>query len=517
MNRKANIIWIILTIAMIQLFGGAALGDSSPADINTYVRSLHHLEQLEESDFNVVQKTTDKEIDGYLCKSETYKGLPGFSTFMFTKNNADIMYPGALLNGRSVKDKSYTPSNIIPGPLTLTVNLQSIEGPISRTIQNPSFSTVQSAIHETLSQKITGDAGAEMSWSVDNIYSKEQLKAKMGMDFKVGDIAGGSASLGMDFTANTKKAIIQFNQKYYDIVVDVPRSPADYINSGANLDTVKEAFKDISPMYVSSVSYGRYILFSFETSDLSFNLEQELKAALTVPVEGVPVKAGMNTKIDAGFKNGSLKSKAYILGGAGGAASKAINSLDALITFIKEGGEYSKDSPGKPISYNLRYLSDNYPVQVINATEYIKNECFRIYNTYRVSAVSFDLKRIQASAFEQIDLYGWLIAEGSRGAQGGGTLWSKKYLSTYPIIVGNTQNINTSVDVNFGDLKSEKRSEAYIDIAMLINAKVLGIFEEFNPRTMRIYLRDLTEGEHTESIKTQWHELIITYKLTGVK
>ena len=180
MNRKVSIVGMILTIAMIQIVGNEALGDSSSADINTYVKSLHHLEQPTETDFIVVQPATDKEIDGYLCKTETYKGSPGFSTFMFTRNNVDVMYPGSLLNGRSVMDKSYTPSSIIPASLTLTVNLQSIEGPISRTIQNPSFSTVQSTIHEILSQNITGDAGAEMSWSVDNIYSKEHLKAKMG-------------------------------------------------------------------------------------------------------------------------------------------------------------------------------------------------------------------------------------------------------------------------------------------------------------------------------------------------
>ncbi len=496
-----------------------APGGSSSAEIDAYVRSLKHVEQSPEAEFTLQSAETRPEVGGYVCKTETFKGSPAFNTFMVSPSNVDVMYPGSLLKGQSVIDKTYTPSSIVPGPLTLTVNLRSIDGVISRTIEEPSFSAVQSAIHEILSQNITGDAGAQMSWSFDSIYSKAHLKMKMGMEFDVADIAGGSGSLGIDFTADTKKAIVQYRQKYYDVIIDVPRSPADYIHPDVNLDAVMGIFRDVSPMYVSSVSYGRYVLFSFETSDLSLDLEHELKASIKVPVEGVPVKIGGSRKLEAGFKSGSLRSKAYILGGSGKLASRAINSMDALLEFIATGGTYSKDSPGRPISYNLRYLSDNYPVQVVDDIVYTKKQYSKICSTYRVSAVSFDLKRLkgQWAALPQIDLYGWLTARSSASSGEKLVLWHKNFVDSYPVRVGDTKNINQSVDVTFGALKPEARKQAYIDIGMDINARWALFFEEFNPRGKRIYLHGLAEGEHTESIKTQWHELTITFQVTAIK
>jgi len=267
--------------------------------------------------------------------------------------------------------------------------------------------------------------------------------------------------------------------------------------------------------YVSAVSYGRYVLFSFETSDLSLNLEQELKAAITVPVKGVPVKAEGSTKIDAGFKKGSIKSKGYILGGAGGTATMAINSLDALLDFIKTGGKYSIDSPGRPISYNLRYLSDNSPVKVVNATEYIKKQCSKIYNTYRVSAESFELNKIQRAALNQIDLSGKLSAKDSAGGESQ-TLWGHRILE-YPIRVNDPKNINASVEVSFDNLKPNKRKNAYIEIGMEVWGSWAFIREPFYPRSKKVYLHDLSEGSYEEKIKTQWHELTITYKVSGVE
>ncbi len=491
---------------------GTAYCDTD-TEIDSYLRNLKELNQPLESNYHSTEET--EEISGkYFCETKQFEGAPGFSSFLFSKASSDVLYPGSLLNSESVVAKTYTPSTVDSGPITLTVNLQSIAGPISRTIDNPAYSTVQSAIHEILSQNIVGDAGAEMSWSVDNVYSKEHMKSKLGMDFKVGDVFGAGGSLGLDFSSNTKKAVIHFNQKYYDVVIDLPKKPTDLLAPDITLDEIKSATDTHSPAYVSSVSYGRYVLFTFETSDLSMNLEQELKAAITVPTEGANIKASTNSKIDAGFKSGSLKSNAYILGGSGERASMAINSLDAMIEFIKTGGRYSKDSPGKPISYSLRYLSNNSPLRIVRSTEYSERDCVRIYNNYRVDILGFQIEKVQGAALPQIDLSGTVSAKGSTGDPA--VLWSKKLLQ-YPIRIGeqNAKNVNATASLNFESLKPAARKDAYIDLDMNMRAS-WGIFpENFYPQTKRIYLRDITGDALTEELKTQWHKLILTYQITG--
>lgn len=530
MKNKSIFITIILIFSFAFLFYGDLLGgqkankrsDSESSQINSYFKRLDELDQPKETSDYTLLNEQDKKIDKYVCHSKTFKGCPGFNTFLFSRSNVDVLYPGSLLSGESVRDRTYALSSIKPAPITLTVNLHSIKGPISRTIQDPSYSTVASAIHDILSQKIKGDAGAEMSWSVDTVYSKAHLKTKLGIDAGIEGIFGVSGNIGMSFSAKTRNAVIQFNQKYYDVVINVPRNPANYIAPSINYDSVVKACNNLSPMYVSYVSYGRYVLFYFESNDLSFDLKKELKASITVPVEGVPVKAGGSSQIDAGFSNGTLSCKAFILGGSAENASAAINSMDELLNFIKTGGRYSKYSPGKPISYHLRYLSNNKPVRIINATEYEMTTCSEAYSKYRIKDLRFELRKNDPLSFNQIDIFGGVeVSPGGAGKpSGGGMLWYKRYIDFYPIHVGqgHAKKSNRTVDVAFSKLIFSERDNAFIDLEFNIDAKWgFSPPEHFYPRTKRLYLNELTEGIDFEEIKTAWHTLKVTYEIKGIK
>ena len=47
-----------------------------------------------------------------------------------------------------------------------------------------------------------------------------------------------------------------------------------------------------------------------------------------------------------------------IIGGGSG-SNTAVTSLDGFLNFIHTGGTFSKDNPGSPISYTLKYVKDN--------------------------------------------------------------------------------------------------------------------------------------------------------------
>src|ERR1043165_8410958 len=110
------------------------------------------------------------------------------------------------------------------------------------------------------------------------------------------------------------------------------------------------------PVYVSSVTYGRMVVFTFESQYSA----QEMSAALDFAYSG-----GVDLKGDVSvtYKDIISQSKitAFILGGDAGSASQTIDSYDALISFIKSGGNYSRQSPGGPIAYKLAYLKNNWP------------------------------------------------------------------------------------------------------------------------------------------------------------
>ena len=509
--------WFTALLVCLTSLAQARTGEESRA-LDQYIRNLGQLEQPAVSGYKVVS-SEDKTIAGYECKAETYKGFPGFNEFLFSRSNVDVMYPGALLSGKSVLNKTYALSAVRPGPRTITVNLPGSAEQITQRIENPSFSTVQTALNRLLAQQNEADVGAEISWNIQNIYSKAHLKASLGVDANVEQFLKAKQNFGMNFSGDLQYAILKFNQKYFDVVIDSPRRPSDYIAEDFDTAEVQAGFEGSSPIYVASVSYGRYVLFVFESADLSLDLEQEISASLSVPVEGVKLGVGGSGKLDAGFKAGTLRTRGYILGGSAEEAAKSVSSMEGVVNFINSGGRFSKDSPGRPISYSLKYLSNGYPVEIVEETAFTKVECSEIYEQYRVKAISFELERRRPIALGQIDLWGKIFAQ-SGGAKAAGKpqdLWAMGWnIGRYPIKVGQTKKIQTERDVSFGKLAPADLRRSYIDLHFNIKGGWGGIFEDFYPKEKRIPLDEIKGNKFKESVETQFHQLEIEFQIEGI-
>jgi hypothetical protein len=100
--------------------------------------------------------------------------------------------------------------------------------------------------------------------------------------------------------------------------------------------------------------------------------------------------------------------KAHILGGSGEGAAMAIASYDALLEFIAEGGNYSRESPGAPIAYKLAHLADNAPARMSLAEEYETKEC--VDTGQEVREVEITLHRlvveVENDFGDELEIYG---------------------------------------------------------------------------------------------------------------
>src|SRR5262249_62422183 len=99
-------------------------------------------------------------------------------------------------------------------------------------------------------------------------------------------------------------------------------------------DVQEKIDADHPSVYVSSVTYGRMVVFTFESEYSA----QELGAALDFAYSGGVDVSG---DVSVTYKDIISKSKvtAFILGGSGGEAGRTIDSCDALIDVINEGGD----------------------------------------------------------------------------------------------------------------------------------------------------------------------------------
>ncbi len=63
------------------------------------------------------------------------------------------------------------------------------------------------------------------------------------------------------------------------------------------------------------------------------------------------------------------------------------------MSFIKAGGNYSRQSPGAPIAYKLSYLKDNSPARLSFTTDYSVKDCVRVAQKIKVTLQSITVER----------------------------------------------------------------------------------------------------------------------------
>ncbi len=325
----------------------------------------------------------------------------------------DVLWPGSIVRGDSVASGQLAPLVLPRAPLTFSVSLENLNGSRSATLPTPSLSTYRDAIGGILAQGVDGATPARVYAEVEEISSADQLAVALG--------ASGSAPLvgtvkaGFNFNDSTKRTrfVVKFFQLYYTVDVDPPSLPHELFAPGVTADDVRAAIGAAPPVYVSSIGYGRQVVFTFE-SELS---KSEVEGALDFVYQGGVVLAG-NVSLTHQEVLDHTRMTAFILGGApGDAVSASIGGYAQLRTFIERGSSYSKDSPGAAIAYKLAYVRDNAPVKVSYASTYTQQTCTRM--TQRLHVV-FDRLTVDSAGSDvggDLEVYGTVMARGTGANQ----------------------------------------------------------------------------------------------------
>ena len=325
----------------------------------------------------------------------------------------DVLWPGSMLRGDSVYSGRLTPIVLARAPLTFSVSLESLGGGNhAATMQAPSLSAYRDEIGKLLSQQLSGSTPARISAEVEEISSEEQLSVALGAAVNAPLVA--TVKGGFNFNDNTKRSryMVKFFQLYYTVDVDPPALPHDFFGTGVTADQVSQFLgAENPPVYVSSIGYGRQVLFTFE-SDLS---KTELSAALDFVYKGGAEISG-NVSLTHQEVLSHTHTTAFILGGdAGEAAAVSIGDYNQLVAFLGRGGNYSKDSPGAPIAYKLSYVRDHTPVQISYASKYNERVCSRVSQNLRVVLESITVVSAGGDVGNDLEIYGTVDATGAQG------------------------------------------------------------------------------------------------------
>ena len=327
----------------------------------------------------------------------------------------DVLWPGSMLRGDSVHSGRLTPLVVERAPLTFSVSLESLGGGgHSATLPSPSLSSYRDAIGKLLAQQVSGSTPARISAEIEEVASEEQLAVALGAAVSAPLVA--TVKAGFNFSDSTKRSryVVKFFQLYYTVDVDPPGLPHKFFAPSVTVSELAPMVDASSPpVYVSSIGYGRQVVFTFE-SDLS---KTELQAALNFVYQGGAEVSG-SVSLTHQEVLSHTSTTAFILGGdAGEAAAASIGSYDQLKAFIARGGNYSEDSPGAAIAYKLSYVRDHTPVQVSYASMYRQKTCARITQKVHVVFEKLTVDNAGGDIGGDLEVFGTVTTRGSGASQ----------------------------------------------------------------------------------------------------
>ncbi len=420
------------------------------ANFNLVLINLNNFSQEDESPKELLDEESPEQDDvspNLECSVKRYKAAPGYNEMLALDPTSDVIYPAGMLKGESIPTGGYIGINGGRAPVTLSVSLENINGKSSVVIDDPKLSTVREGINSILQQGVTGSTPARISFETKEVYSEEHLNLALGANYRN---KNASISSSFDFSSSSYKYkfLIKYIQVYYTIDMDLP--PND--NPGS-LFTALPELNATSPVIVSSVKYGRMVLYTVESN----YKETDINAAFSASFNSSD--ADGNADYQKIMNESSIK--ATVIGGSGADAAKVVLGPGGVYDYITNGGDYTADSPAAPLSYTLRYIKNDFPIsKVVLASEYPVRTCEEAYQKYAFELHGFRGVRNDNEGDSQLELFGKMTATiFQNGANKGDEKWEKTAGQDFSTEKDKFYEIDQTMEV---ELKNPNTSEDYI-------------------------------------------------------
>ncbi len=305
----------------------------------------------------------------YICTTQDYSLTKTPDSIVLLGDSAGDLWLGSLLQSQPYLDGKFQQLPAKLAAMDVTINLSIAEPSVL--VDNPSNASIQKAISTLVNRAQGTPLPAKASYNFKEAYSTEQLLLDFNLSAKY---AGQSAkaALSIDKKTETKTISAYFVQNMFTVSVPPPVTPSAYFN-----DITLEYLKDqqqlgkISaenpPLYVSSVTYGRLLLFTFSSSASS----SEIQASLDYAYKGAAeVDAKSKAKYDKILSEAEINIVPY--GGAWQDAARLIRSASIKDYFSDDAAPLTT---AVPISYQLKTLARDVQAAVAETTSYSEKSC----------------------------------------------------------------------------------------------------------------------------------------------
>lgn len=362
--------------------------------------------------------------------------------------DVEVLWVGSLLQGSGYRGGIGSLQELPirqRAPVTLSISL--LTGDNTRTVANPDQASVTQALGELVqaAEDAGHTAGSDIYFTKETTHSLDQASIKMGLSASYMG-ASVKASLAAGMSSEMRTVTAYFVQNMFTASMVLPQTPAEVFSEEFTAGRLDEQVSrgrmgpDNPPVYVSSVSYGRVLIFTFTSSAL----ESEIKATLNAVYNGGQFGGELSAEQQSILENAQISVVA--VGGDAEYALGLIRTNDLSEYFRSDTALTS----ARAISYTVRNLADNTIARVSETTQYDLREYTPVEAVATGASYRIRLYRVRGEAFPLIDPPGLV------------PIWdvfNAEIYYTFDIIDASGRQLALEYESGLGHLYAERLSE----------------------------------------------------------
>lgn len=359
---------IDITIAEIVASGSDFEEFPSTQTIDTLSSTEPELKDFERRDSTITS------TERFICIKRRVSIDDGSEDFFLFDTNSSVIYPGNLIQGKTIDDA--TPESIPLDRGSGVISYNIIDGNLNaaETVDKITLSAVRTAQNNIIAGA-TGAVPSSFNLAVESVQSKEELALKLGLKVKTYN-AKLSGKFELSTSEKVNSVIVKLTQRFYTMDVDEPTSPEAFFDPSVTPERLAEYIQPDNPAtYISSVTYGRVFYMLFESTSST----SEMMTKLDLGYKTIGVSTSGSVEFDSFNSLQNLKLKVIAYGGNAEETLQAVGSFvdnNSIGEFVAKIGESGDIETGLPLSYILKSVAR--PSKIVGsnlATEFDIVDC----------------------------------------------------------------------------------------------------------------------------------------------
>nr|WP_315402505.1 thiol-activated cytolysin family protein [uncultured Sphingobacterium sp.] len=261
----------------------------------------------------------------------------------------NYIYLGSVLSSASINTGLYEPvgyASLLKPKITASFSL-----PVRSKEISPTRSSLNNAVIDAVGDRnFSGKQSQVFTYKMKQLEFYKEAKLAFGANVNIASVFNISAAVASGKIQRTSALVCDFSQIYFNIAMDVPDDGNIFKD-----EPTRQSFLFKDPVYVNMVNYGRKGVILVESVENYNELSVAVRTAFNAGIVNGSISLDTNTKRILTEAEISI----CIIGGDGQAAVRTVKGFDEFQNFIINGGVYTSEVYGVPISFGAAYAATN--------------------------------------------------------------------------------------------------------------------------------------------------------------